>query len=202
MWESIFAHEWPWWVGGPALGLFIVLYTWVYNRLVGMSSTMENALAEWKAPLLPKAEPAVSMDEAVLAFAREQGIDPASLGIDVATLTAPSATVKQPLEFNPRLVLAGVFLGAVVAALLQGKALSFGLGPAFDGLFPLGTAGQAGVLLGGGFLIGFGARMAGGCPSGHALGGLSVLSPASLVAILGYFASGISLTLLLRWVVA
>ena len=202
MLSSFFVMEWPWWAGGMALGLFIVLYTWTFNRLLGMSSTMENALAEWKNPLLSKPAPAVSMDDAVLAMIREQGLNPADFGIDPAALAVAPAPVAadQPLEFNPRLILAGIFLGALIGGLFQGHA-GFSMGPAFEQLFPVNVFFQGAILLGGGFLIGFGARMAGGCPSGHALGGLSVLSPSSLVAIAGYFVSGITLTLLLRWLI-
>ena len=37
----------------------------------------------------------------------------------------------------------------------------------------------------GGFLVGFGARYAGGCTSGHAISGLSDLQKSSLIAIVG-----------------
>jgi len=46
----------------------------------------------------------------------------------------------------------------------------------------------------GGFLVGFGARYAGGCTSGHAISGLSNLQPASLVAVIGFFIGGLIMT--------
>ena len=185
-----------------ALGLFIILYTWTFNRLLGMSSTMENALAEWRNPLLFKAAPAVSMDDAVLAMIREQGLNPADFGIDAGALTTSAApsSASQPLEFHPRMMIVGILVGALAGGIFQGGG-GFSLGPAFEQLFPFNVWIQCAILLGGGFLIGFGARMAGGCPSGHALGGLSVLSPSSLVAIAGYFISGIAITILLRWLI-
>ena len=45
-------------------------------------------------------------------------------------------------------------------------------------------------LLVGGLLVGFGARYAGGCTSGHAISGLSDLQWPSLVAVVGFFAGG------------
>lgn len=201
MLSFLFEQPWPWWFGGIALGGFIVLYTWVFNRLLGMSATVEYAVAELKQPLIPEERPVLSMEQAVLAMAREQGIDPATLGIDVTAVSATEEPAKKPIEFHPRMMVAGLFLGALLSWLIQGApGLQYGMGTAFDALFPFGPAAQAGILLIGGFFIGFGARMAGGCPSGHALGGLSVLSPASLTAIAGYFASGIGLTSLLKWV--
>ncbi|MDZ7692300.1 MAG: YeeE/YedE thiosulfate transporter family protein [Balneolaceae bacterium] len=46
----------------------------------------------------------------------------------------------------------------------------------------------------GGFLIGFGARYAGGCTSGHAISGLSDLQLASLLAVIGFFIGGLIMT--------
>lgn len=46
----------------------------------------------------------------------------------------------------------------------------------------------------GGFLVGFGARYAGGCTSGHAISGLSNLQWPSLVAVIGFFIGGIIMT--------
>jgi uncharacterized membrane protein YedE/YeeE len=49
-------------------------------------------------------------------------------------------------------------------------------------------------------LIGFGARMAGGCQSGHSINGLSVLNPPSLLASAGFFVGGIvAVQILFRW---
>lgn len=46
----------------------------------------------------------------------------------------------------------------------------------------------------GGFFVGFGTRYAGGCTSGHAISGLSDLQPASLIAVVGFFIGGLSIT--------
>ncbi|MBB4080130.1 hypothetical protein GGR28_002760 [Lewinella aquimaris] len=48
----------------------------------------------------------------------------------------------------------------------------------------------------GGFMIGFGARWAGGCTSGHAISGLANLQLPSLLAVVGFFIGG----LLMSWV--
>ncbi|MGB3544803.1 MAG: YeeE/YedE thiosulfate transporter family protein [Rubrivirga sp.] len=47
------------------------------------------------------------------------------------------------------------------------------------------------MVLGGGFLVGFGARWAGGCTSGHAISGLADLQVPSLVAVAGFFVGGL-----------
>ncbi len=46
-------------------------------------------------------------------------------------------------------------------------------------------------IVGGGFLVGFGTRWAGGCTSGHAISGLSNLQLPSLIAVVGFFIGGL-----------
>lgn len=50
------------------------------------------------------------------------------------------------------------------------------------------------MFLGGGFLVGFGTRYAGGCTSGHAITGLSMLQVPSLIAVVGFFLGGLVMT--------
>ena len=49
------------------------------------------------------------------------------------------------------------------------------------------------ILAVGGLLVGFGARYAGGCTSGHAISGLSNLQWPSLIAVLGFFIGGLTM---------
>ncbi|MBP9151827.1 MAG: YeeE/YedE family protein [Flavobacteriales bacterium] len=75
----------------------------------------------------------------------------------------------------------------------------------FEGLQPrelfnlsfLSTAQGLILLVGGGFLIGFGARWAGGCTSGHSISGMSGMQLPSLVATIGFFIGGLIATHLL-----
>ncbi len=53
------------------------------------------------------------------------------------------------------------------------------------------------LLVIGGFMVGFGARYAGGCTSGHAITGLSNLQVPSLIAVIGFFAGGLIMTYLI-----
>jgi uncharacterized membrane protein YedE/YeeE len=61
----------------------------------------------------------------------------------------------------------------------------------------LGHADDLALIVGGGFAIGFGTAWAGGCSSGHAISGLADLQPASLIAVIGFFAGG----LLATWII-
>ena len=54
-----------------------------------------------------------------------------------------------------------------------------------------------GLLLVGGVLIGFGAKLAGGCTSGNGIGGCSAGSPASLAATATFMATAIAASFLI-----
>jgi uncharacterized membrane protein YedE/YeeE len=76
----------------------------------------------------------------------------------------------------------GLLLGGGLYALLTG---SFRLSWSYPGLDPRlgqGLARKAVLLLGAGGLIGFGARWAGGCTSGHGICGVGRLQKGSLLA--------------------
>nr|WP_317632038.1 YeeE/YedE thiosulfate transporter family protein [uncultured Flavobacterium sp.] len=53
------------------------------------------------------------------------------------------------------------------------------------------------ILLAGGILAGFGTRYAGGCTSGHAISGLSDFQLPSLIAVIGFFIGGLVMAHLL-----
>ena len=190
MYDAIFVQQWPWWAGGAAIGSFVILYSWIYNRSIGMSRTFESAVRQ---PFGAPRRTVVTMEEAIARMAAEQG-----MVVDAAAGT-PNPNARQPLALEPAFMVLGVLFGAIVAGRLAGMEWRFWLGAEFDRFVPLAVPGQMVVLLGGGFLVGFGARMAGGCPSGHGLGGLSTLSVASFIAVAGYFLGGIPVTFLVGW---
>ena len=84
----------------------------------------------------------------------------------------------------------GVVAGAVLAALL-GTAHVSGYGRLSE---VLPAPALAGVLLVVGLLIGYGARWAGGCTSGHGISGCSAGSPESLAATATFFGVAIAVT--------
>jgi uncharacterized membrane protein YedE/YeeE len=75
----------------------------------------------------------------------------------------------------------------------------------FQGLVPddlfsmeaLGTLPGFIAVVIGGFFVGFGARYAGGCTSGHAISGLADLQKGSIIAVIGFFLGGLIVTHLL-----
>lgn len=86
----------------------------------------------------------------------------------------------------------GLPVGGLMAAVLHGDGFNptFSLGPMYDAVMPEGPLGKSAVLFASGGLIGFGARMAGGCTSGHSIVGMALRAPASLLASVGFFVGG------------
>jgi uncharacterized membrane protein YedE/YeeE len=91
--------------------------------------------------------------------------------------------------------LAGILIGGFVAAWWTGQPPLVPL-DVFNWPALLTTRGII-VMIGGGFLVGFGTAYAGGCTSGHGVLGLASFQLPSLVAVLGFFAGGLLCTYLL-----
>ena len=93
----------------------------------------------------------------------------------------------------------GVVIGGFVAALINGgwhPSLSYG---SFDKIYGTSILVKALVLVIGGCIWGYGARMAKGCTSGNSISGLSKGSLASLVTTLGFMISGIGATYIINF---
>ncbi|MDO5653537.1 MAG: YeeE/YedE thiosulfate transporter family protein [Brachymonas sp.] len=90
---------------------------------------------------------------------------------------------------NWRLVYAlGLILGAGLWWLLYGQGQ------------PLTTTLPSWQLLVGGVLVGYGARLGGGCTSGHGICGLGRFNPPSLLAVVTFMATGfLAANLVTRW---
>ena len=89
----------------------------------------------------------------------------------------------------------GVLLGGTVFALAAGGQDFHGYGwltRSFDDVL------VAPILVASGVLIGYGAKLSGGCTSGNGLSGTSMLSPASLAATGTFFATAIAVSFLTK----
>jgi len=87
----------------------------------------------------------------------------------------------------------GVVLGGLAAALIVQRPPTFSLG-AFDTLWSSNPLIKVAVLLGGGALVGFGARTAGGCTSGHSIVGVAQGARSSIIATGAFMAAGFAVT--------
>lgn len=96
-------------------------------------------------------------------------------------------------------ILLGTILGGVLFALVSdGFHPTTTYATAFGSL-PTGSLATVGLLLGAGMVMGFGARLAGGCTSGHGLTGMSLGSPASIAATMTFFATAVLLANIWFW---
>lgn len=182
---NLLSEPWPWYIAGPLMGLMVPLLLWIGNRTFGISSSLMHVCAATTAG------------------------DCEFLHYDWKKDGAWSLT------FAAGVILGGVLCGTVladserfvIASSTQADLEAIGFSD-FDTIAPpeifsweaLGTVAGFITLVAGGFLVGFGARYANGCTSGHAVFGLSNFQLSSLVAVLGFFAGGMFSTfLVLPW---
>lgn len=94
----------------------------------------------------------------------------------------------------------GLPLGGLIHAFIyQGSwQPSFDMG-LYEAILPTDIGAKALILLAGGILLGFGARMAGGCTTGHALVGGALLNWSSILAAVLFFAFATVTTWVLFW---
>lgn len=168
-------EPWPWYIAGPLIGLLVPLLLLFDNKKFGISSTFRDFCA----------------------YVVPSGLDYFKYNLK---------------EYRWRNVFVlGIMLGGAVAAIFLSnhKAIAISsltvsdlkaLGISdFSGMVPSEIFSWSGLfslkgivfMMVGGFLIGFGTRYADGCTAGHSITGLSLLSPASFIATLGFFAGGL-----------
>jgi hypothetical protein len=91
-------------------------------------------------------------------------------------------------------IVGGAFIGALSGGEITGRWLP----PMWEARFGEGTIGlRAIVAIVGGVLMAFGARLAGGCTSGHGISGTLQLSVGSWVALICFFIGGVAVAMLL-----
>ena len=92
---------------------------------------------------------------------------------------------------------ATVIAGGAVAALTGGEFANEWLPPMWMARFGDSIALRAVIAFGGGILMAFGARLAGGCTSGHGISVTLQLNVASWIAVVCFFIGGIAVAMLL-----
>jgi uncharacterized membrane protein YedE/YeeE len=86
-------------------------------------------------------------------------------------------------------------VGGAIAAVTGGEFVNEWLPPMWIDRFGDSVALRAGVAFGGGILMAFGGRLAGGCTSGHGISGTMQLSVASWIAVICFFIGGIAVAI-------
>lgn len=171
---ELLSQPWPWWAAGIVIGLTVPALLILGNKHFGLSANLRHACAacfpgnvqffkyDWKKEIWNLFFVLGIVGGAIIA----------------ATLLAD----PNPVEVAPAL-----------AAELQGYGITD-----FSSMIPVQLISWESLfslrglimLVGGGFLVGFGSRYAGGCTSGHAIMGLSDLQVPSLIATISFMAGG------------
>ena len=179
---ELISQPWPWYVAGPIIGLIVPALLLVGGKQFGISENLRHICAA----SAPAGIPFFDYDW------KSSGLWNLVFVVGVAL----GAYLTSALLSGDGHIAISEATRSDLAAL--GIADFDGLAPrelfSFGGLLTL--KGFTSVVLGG-FLVGFGARYAGGCTSGHAISGLSDLQLPSLIAVAGFFAGGLIVT----WVI-
>lgn len=169
----------PWYIAGPLIGLIVPLLLIFGGKVFGVSSNLRHICAacnfgdieffnyDWK---------------------KESGWNFTFIGGSII-----GGFLGGYIFANPE----PIDLAATTIADLRNLGINDFTGLVPNDFFSWGSLGSPvgfTVLVVGGFLVGFGARYAGGCTSGHAISGLSNLQLASLLATIGFFAGGLIMT--------
>ena len=177
------SQPWPWYVAGPLIGLFVPALLIFSGKQFGVSSNLRHMCAA----TLPSNLEFFKYDWKKTGLWNLTFVGGIVIGGFIGTVLL--ATPGGNIDLSPLTVSAlqevglSDFSGLVPAELISWQGLT-----SIPGLI---------MVLGGGFLVGFGARYAGGCTSGHAISGLANLQLPSLVAVLGFFAGGLFVTYVL-----
>lgn len=176
--KAFLYEPWPWYVAGPIIGLMVPLLLLLANKQFGISSSLRHACAacfpsnisffkyDWKNESWNLFFVLGILIGGIIGGFFMDSSEPIAISTDaVAQLKALG--VEQ-------------FSGFVPTDIFSWENLF-----TMQGLF---------FMILGGFMVGFGARWAGGCTSGHAIMGLSYLQWPSLIAVIGFFIGGLTMT--------
>jgi len=184
---ELLRNPWPWYVAGPLIGLTVPVLLILGNKSFGISSSLRHICAA----CFPAKIPFFHYD-----WKKE----------------------RWNLFF-----VSGIFVGGVIAASLLANPSPVAVNPAlavdlsrygindYHSLVPVQIFNWQSLLtirglilmVGGGFLVGFGTRYAGGCTSGHAIMGISTLQWTSVLATVCFMAGGfIMANLILPFILA
>ncbi len=178
------SQPWHWSIAGLAIGLTLLALTWL-GRSLSISSSFEVYCS------------ISGMGKRFSYFNRNLKNDDWRMALVLGVIIGG--------------FIGGYFLSSPEAVNISGSTLdhlalmgvvypeadSKGMGFIPTSLFNFGNPKGLLMAIIGGFLVGFGARYAGGCTSGHAITGLSHLQLPSLLSVIGFFIGGVVMTWLI-----
>jgi len=165
-----FSGEWPWYVAGPLIGLFVPALLIAGNKVFGISSNLRHLCSA----IVPGRVEFFRYDWKKVGLWNLVFLGGVLIGGFLASHVYEETRIA--------LSRLGIhdFSGVAPHELFNWSAL-------------LTLRGFVSVVVGG-FLVGFGTAYAGGCTSGHAISGLANFELPSLIAVFGFFAGGLAAT--------
>jgi uncharacterized protein len=174
-------QPWPWYVAGPLIGLIVPALLLIGNKSFGISSSFRHICAACMPAKIPFFDYSWKKEQWNLFFVA---------GIIVGAFIAQvflreSGAVAVSNDTVAHLTTLGI---QDFESILPSDIFSW------SSLFSI--RGFIFIVIGG-FMVGFGARYAGGCTSGHAIMGLSSLQKSSLIATISFMIGGMLMTWLI-----
>ena len=171
---EILKQPWPWYVAGPLIGLTVPVLLILGNKSFGISSSLRHICASCLPANIPFFKYNWKKEIWNLVF--------------VTGILLGGFIAMQFLS-NPNAI--------VVNAALASELAGYGIYN-YTNLVPLDIMNWSSlftlkgfiIMIGGGFLVGFGTRYAGGCTSGHSIMGIANLQGPSLVATIFFMIGG------------
>lgn len=172
-------QPWPWYVVGPLLGLIVPLLLLAGGKQFGISTSFQDICA-------------MTLPGEVEYFSYDWRSSGWRFAFVIGLFVGAVLTHVFLVEPNAMVAISTATVGDLEALGIRD----------FSGLVPSEFMSWGGLLtiqgfvmvVVGGFLVGFGARYADGCTSGHGIMGLANLQLSSLIALLGFFAGGLFVT--------
>ncbi|SNR55775.1 YeeE/YedE family protein [Lutibacter flavus] len=173
------SQPWAWYVAGPVIA-FVMFLLYYFGERFGLSSNLETFCSiagagkfvdyfkiDWK------------QNSWNLVFVAG--------GITGGFIASQWLSPTDMVALNPQTIqdLADIGIQNAGASYLPDEIFSIETMLSVKGFF---------ILLIAGVMVGFGARWAGGCTSGHAIVGLSNLELPSLISVIGFFIGGLIMT--------
>jgi len=178
---ELIKQPWPWYIGGPLIGLTVPALLILGNKHFGISANLRHACAICFPAGIPFFNYNYKKEVWNLVFV---------LGILIGGIIASSFLVSNtPIQVNQNLLNNLAAYGITDYSSMNPPDI-------YNWEYLFSIRGII-MMIGGGFLVGFGTRYAGGCTSGHSIMGLSTLQWPSLVATICFMIGGIMMSNLL-----
>ncbi|HYG20784.1 MAG TPA: YeeE/YedE thiosulfate transporter family protein [Ohtaekwangia sp.] len=169
------SQPWPWYVAGPLIGAMVPLLLIVGNKAFGISSSLRHICAA----CIPAKIPFFHYDWKKEAW-----------NLFFVTGIFFGAMIAAELLSSP--------VPAAISGNLKSDLAQYGINdyrsmvpPEIFNFQNLATLQGFLMMIGGGFLVGFGTRYAGGCTSGHSIMGISALQVPSMIATACFMIGGV-----------